>query len=344
MSIGHISLNGSKAAGKSTLADSLAQTSYGQVAQFYLARYEFQRWYLPVFDPNVELSKWKRHTALLCFALDWHRRLKHLEGRIIFDHYYADYLVQQLSSLKELDVLLKFIEKYDLPSFSEGHHFFIDTDYETYMVRREKRLNEQPEYRRDLTLIEKGQKYEMETEEEARPIYNAYVKEYLGYEPIGRWGVPGQIFVWNPQQLRQDFKDIVLKLTPNISDDEEQYGFYLEKTGLRPVKLVDLWNIPIHYARDDYFRDDPHYFDHIWLAIDYDTWNGGSSKAANPIPDYESPDIKPIWTQNIGINRRLWMYLEENTQAIVQIGLYKSCEYTYLVDKKLECSASAIGV
>lgn len=150
-----ISLNGSKAVGKSTLAHTLSESGYGNYAQFYLARYEFQRWYLPVFDPNVELSKWKRHTALLCFALDWHRRLKHLEGRIIFDHYYADYLVQQLSSLKELDVLLKFIEEYDLPSFSEGHHFFIDTDYETYTLRREKRLNEQPEYRRDLTLIEK---------------------------------------------------------------------------------------------------------------------------------------------------------------------------------------------
>ena len=151
-----ISLNGSKAVGKSTLAHSLSEAGYGNYAQFYLARYEFQRWYLPVFDPNVALSKWKRHTALLCFALDWHRRLKHLEGRIIFDHYYADYLVQQLSSLKELDVLLKFIKEYDLPSFSEGYHFFIDTDYETYRVRREKRLNEQPEYRRDLTLIEKG--------------------------------------------------------------------------------------------------------------------------------------------------------------------------------------------
>ena len=152
----YISLNGSKAVGKSTLAHSLSEAGYGNYAQFYLARYEFQRWYLPVFDPDVELSKWKRHTALLCFALDWHRRLKHLEGRFIFDHYYADYLVQQLSSLKELDVLLKFIEEYDLPSFSEGYHFFIDTDYETYMGRREKRLNEQPEYRRDLTLIEKN--------------------------------------------------------------------------------------------------------------------------------------------------------------------------------------------
>ena len=152
----YISLNGSKAVGKSTLAHTLSEAGYGNYAQFYLARYEFQRWYLPAFDPNVALSKWKRHTALLCFALDWHRRLKHFEGRLIFDHYYADYLVQQLSSLKELDVLLKFIEEYDLPSFSEGHHFFIDTDYETYMVRREKRLNEQPEYRRDLTLIEKN--------------------------------------------------------------------------------------------------------------------------------------------------------------------------------------------
>ena len=61
-----ISLNGSKAVGKSTLAHTLSEAGYGNYAQFYLARYEFQRWYLPVFDPNVALSKWKRHTALLC--------------------------------------------------------------------------------------------------------------------------------------------------------------------------------------------------------------------------------------------------------------------------------------
>ena len=151
----YISLNGSKAVGKTTLAHTLSDAGHGNYAQFYLARYEFQRWYLPVFDPNVELSEWKRHTALLCFALDWHRRLKHLEGRIIFDHYYADYLVLQLSSLKELDVLLKFIEEYDLPSFTEGQHFFIDADYETYMERRSKRLKERPELQRDTIPIEK---------------------------------------------------------------------------------------------------------------------------------------------------------------------------------------------
>ena len=153
------------------------------------------------------------------------------------------------------------------------------------------------------------QKYEFETEEEARPIYNSYVEKYLGYVPKGRWGVSGQMFVWNPQRLRQDFRDMVLELTPNISDDEEQYGVYLEKTGVVPEKLRQLWRIPIYYNREDYFTDEPHYFDHIWLERseeDWEIWRKNPEGQEVPtILGYEDPQIKPIWTDNIGLNRRL---------------------------------------
>ena len=157
------------------------------------------------------------------------------------------------------------------------------------------------------------QKYEFQTEAEARPIYNAYVKEYLGYIPKGMWTVSGQLFAWNPQQLRQDFKEMVIQLTPNISDDEEQYGFYLEKTGLRPQELGKLWNVPIHYSREDYFSDEPHYFDHVWLSPNTadekkrNEWKKGDilTREQDPLLSYDAPDIKHIWHENIGLNRRL---------------------------------------
>lgn len=146
MTDGHISLNGSKAAGKTTLAHSLSQKGYGTYAQFFLERYEFQQKYLPVFYPNADLPHYKQYTPLLCFALDWHRRLKHIKDNIIFDHYYADCIVQ-LMSAKTVNTLLEFIEEYNLPSFTEGHHFFIDVDYDVYLQRRAKREKEHPEQR-----------------------------------------------------------------------------------------------------------------------------------------------------------------------------------------------------
>lgn len=153
------------------------------------------------------------------------------------------------------------------------------------------------------------QKYETDIEEKARPIWDSYVKEYLGYVPNKERGVTGQLFAWNPQQLRQDFKDMVIQLTPNISDDEFQYVYYLEKTGLRPQKLADIWGIPIHYAREDYFDEHPQYFDHIWLKQneqDMETWGKHATQGElPPMNAYEDPDIKNIWRKNIGLYKRL---------------------------------------
>lgn len=151
----YISLNGSKAVGKSTLAASLSEKGYGSVVEFYRERYNFQKRFLDVFDPDIDVQAWKRHTALLFFSLDWHRYLKHINNRLIFDHYYPDYLVQQLGSLKEIDALNELIACYELPPLNEGFHFFIDADYETYLARREKRIEANPHYRRDKTRIKK---------------------------------------------------------------------------------------------------------------------------------------------------------------------------------------------
>ena len=157
------------------------------------------------------------------------------------------------------------------------------------------------------------QKYEFQTEAEARPIYDSYVEKYLGHPQTVYWQVSGQLFAWNPRRLREDFKDMILELTPNISDDEEQYGLYLKKTGLHPQELGKLWNVPIHHDRKGYFSDEPYYFDHIWLegnAQDDENWTalkkeGVHTREKDPLLSYDAPDIKHIWRENIGLNTRL---------------------------------------
>ena len=151
----YISLNGSKAVGKSTLAASLSEAGYGSVVEFYRERYNFQQRFLDVFDPDIDVQAWKRHTALLFFGLAWHGHEKHTHGGVIFDHYYPDYLVQQLGSVKEIDALNELIACYELPPLNEGFHFFIDADYETYLARREQRIESNPHYRRDKRRIRK---------------------------------------------------------------------------------------------------------------------------------------------------------------------------------------------
>ena len=155
------------------------------------------------------------------------------------------------------------------------------------------------------------QKYETDDEAEARLIYNPFVKKYLDYLPPGRTSVSGQVYAWNPQRLRPDFKDMVEELTPNISDDEEQYGLYLHKTGLTPELLADIWGIPIYFNREDFFRNDDYYFDHIWIdrfsdPLDGDRWQSKSSiQEVEPIGGYDNPEIKKIWRHNIGLHRRV---------------------------------------
>ena len=164
--------------------------------------------------------------------------------------------------------------------------------------------NEHPERTRPVWR----EKYESDTEEYSRPIYDSFLEAYLGYPPEKAWGVSGQLFAWNAKLLRQDFKDMVLELTPNIADDEDQYGAYLEKTGLRPMPLQDIWEIPMYFNRDDYFEEDPYYFDHVWLKRNHADDKAWHEKCTTgevaSVTAYNDPDIVEIWTENIGIHRR----------------------------------------
>ena len=117
------------------------------------------------------------------------------------------------------------------------------------------------------------EKYEEDTEEYSKPIYDSYLEKYLGYPPDKAWGVSGQVFVWNPQEVRKDFKDMVIELTPNVADDEDQYGAYIEKTGNFPSQPLDeIWEVPIYFEVEKYFWDNPYYFDHIWLKREEDDY------------------------------------------------------------------------
>lgn len=151
------------------------------------------------------------------------------------------------------------------------------------------------------------EKYEEDTDEYALPIYDSYLKAYLGYVPDTGYGVSGQMYVWNAKLLRQDFKDMVLELTPNISDDEDQYAAYLQKTGVKPMPLQDLWQIPMYFESKNYYDDDPHYFDHVWLQrndADIEVWNEiCTTEEMKGLTAYDT--FSDIWVENIGLNRRL---------------------------------------
>lgn len=153
------------------------------------------------------------------------------------------------------------------------------------------------------------EKYEKDTDEYSLPIYDSYLEAYLGYVPDSGFGVSGQLYVWNAKLLRQDFKDMVLELTPNISDDEDQYAAYLQKTGVRPMPLQDIWYIPMYFESDRYFQNDPYYFDHVWLnrnEADGQAWMEQCTKGeVDGITAYNDPAFKDIWIENIGLNRRL---------------------------------------
>ena len=108
---------------------------------------------------------------------------------------------------------------------------------------------------------------------------------------------------------------MVLELTPCMSDDEDQYGLYLNKTGRRPTTLSGLRylyelggaRVPICHHRDDYSRNYPQYLDHVWLnREDWDIWHKHvSTREMVPMNEYDDPDISHIWRENIGLNRRL---------------------------------------
>ena len=139
-----ISLNGSKAGGKSTLSNSLGALGYGVVIEFYGERYGFEKRFLhTLYDAKGFIRKWKSQAVLPFFALSWHRTLNKIESPIVFDHFYADFLVQNLNSIDNIDLFLEIIEFYDLPPFDkECVNLFIDHDYETYLIRRGKRVAE----------------------------------------------------------------------------------------------------------------------------------------------------------------------------------------------------------
>ena len=148
------------------------------------------------------------------------------------------------------------------------------------------------------------------TDDEAEVVWHSVLRGYLGDKTPQYYSVSGQLMAWNPQKLRQDFKDMVIQLTPDIADDEDQYGFYVTKTGIRPQwDLNQLWHIPMYFSREDYFTNAPHYFDHVWLKRgvedDHEWFTFSASREFHGISAYDDPAISEIWKENIGLRRRV---------------------------------------
>ena len=84
---------------------------------------------------------------------------------------------------------------------------------------------------------------------------------------------------------------------------------YLRKTGVEPWPLNDIWHIPMYYVFEDLLKDDPVYFDHVWLPrndADDKAWHEESGVGeVSPVTAYDDPAIADIWRENIGLNRRL---------------------------------------
>lgn len=156
-------------------------------------------------------------------------------------------------------------------------------------------------------------KYLDMTEQEAHQTFQTYIKRYMGYETGAYYGVTGQLFTWNPQALKAEFKQNIHVLTPDISDDEGQYGLYLQKYALAPAKLSHLrGSVPLCFQRED-LVEQTQYLDHVWLDRNPDRtsnerkawYRDVERRQVQPLSAYDAPDIADIWRENIGLERRI---------------------------------------
>ena len=160
-----------------------------------------------------------------------------------------------------------------------------------------------------------AQKYLGVSDQEAHERYQGIIKNYLGYGCQKFYSVTGMLYTFCPQALNDAFKDNIRLLTPDICDDEDQYGLYLMKTGRQPDKLHKLrqGNVPLCFRREDYFAGYDQYLDHIWLDRDPDRqseekkawYRDVETREVEPISAYDDPEIADVWRNNIGLHRRL---------------------------------------
>lgn len=114
---------------------------------------------------------------------------------------------------------------------------------------------------------------------------------------IQGWSYWGGIIVWNPQQLRQDFKKMVVQLTPNICCDETQFEIYRIKTETENKPLDHIWKEKeITLNGNSYSKfmrpNSPQYFFEHHTVIDPND------------PEFDRDAWYQKWYSHIGLYRR----------------------------------------
>ena len=129
---------------------------------------------------------------------------------------------------------------------------------------------------------------------EAEAQLKVHLEKYLGATLKSGFKCLSGIMAWNPQQLREDFKEMVRRLTPTVCNEENQYAIYRVKTDNGNTPLGHLWDIKLVGNFYNNFMKDttpPHFFEHT--VIDPDE------------PEFDRVAWIEKWYSHIGIHRRL---------------------------------------
>lgn len=124
-----------------------------------------------------------------------------------------------------------------------------------------------------------------------------HLTAYLGREITHGFACLGGIIAWNPTQLRQDFKEMVRTLTPDVSNDETQYAIYRVKQRYQRYnkELSALWhNLHLIGFLEQYLSNNlTHFLDHTVLCY-----------SEKDDPGYDGEPFATAWRQWTGIYRR----------------------------------------
>ena len=126
-----------------------------------------------------------------------------------------------------------------------------------------------------------------------------HLENYLGTPLKKGFKCLSGIIAWNPQQLREDFKDMVRKLTPTVCNEENQYAIYLVKTNSAIKPLDQVWLYPENAIPrfgnfyGNFMKPDTpdHFFEHVVIGSDE--------------PNFDRAAWIEKWYSHIGIHRRL---------------------------------------
>ena len=128
-----------------------------------------------------------------------------------------------------------------------------------------------------------------------------HLEKYLG-KSLGRGyrNTLGGVYAWNPQRLRDDFKDMVRVLTPDVGNDETQVAIYRRKTGFGNLSLNRIWgkesNFHLVGFHDVFMATElPYFLEHVVLGTD-------GEKVTEP--GYNRHAFLDKWYECIGVNER----------------------------------------